>query len=112
MVKLKRNQLSTLKVNHAKPGVHQDGAGLSLWVKPSGGRSWVFRITIDGKVRQMGLGGYPSVGLRDAQTARAGATRRSVTRTGPSRPPKGHSRDRSTRLDGDTYARTGSRSGD
>ena len=67
MVKLKRNQLSTLKVNHAKPGVHQDGAGLSLWVKPSGGRSWVFRITIDGKVRQMGLGGYPSVGLRDAR---------------------------------------------
>ncbi len=67
MANLKRNQLTTLKVKHAKPGVHTDGAGLTLRVKPSGGRSWVLRFTVDGKVREIGLGGYPSVGLKDAR---------------------------------------------
>ena len=67
MANLKRNQLSTLTVKHAKPGVYTDGGGLTLRVRPTGGRNWVLRITIDGKVRQLGLGGYPSLGLREAR---------------------------------------------
>ena len=67
MPNIKRNQLTTLKVQHAKPGVHTDGAGLALRVKSTGGRSWVLRFTIGGKVREIGLGGYPAVGLKDAR---------------------------------------------
>ena len=36
MPNVKRNQLSTLQVKNAKPGVYTDGGGLTLRVKPSG----------------------------------------------------------------------------
>lgn len=43
-------------VKSAKPGRHADGKGLYLLVKPSGARSWVLRIQVDGKRRDVGLG--------------------------------------------------------
>jgi hypothetical protein len=36
-----------------------DGGGLLLEVKPSGAKVWLCRLTVDGKRRDMGLGGYP-----------------------------------------------------
>lgn len=51
----------------AKPGLHGDGGGLYLHVRASGSRSWIQRITIDGRRRDIGLGGYPAVGLARAR---------------------------------------------
>ena len=44
----------------SKPGRRGDGDGLYLNVAPSGSKSWVQRIVIDGRRRDMGLGPYPS----------------------------------------------------
>jgi integrase len=46
-----------------------DGGGLLLEVKPSGAKVWLCRVTVDGKRRDMGLGGYPAVLLKDARAA-------------------------------------------
>ena len=57
----------TLSATRAKalrdPGRYSDGGGLHLYISKSGTKSWVQRITIDGRRRDIGLGGYPSVGL-------------------------------------------------
>lgn len=50
-----------------KPGLHGDGGGLYLHVKPSGAKSWCHRITIRGKRRDLGLGSYPHVSLDRAR---------------------------------------------
>ncbi|HVR89470.1 MAG TPA: tyrosine-type recombinase/integrase [Novosphingobium sp.] len=50
------NALTPLAVKSAKPGRHADGGGLYLLVKESGARSWLYRATIAGKVRDIGLG--------------------------------------------------------
>ena len=48
---------------------HGDGGGLGLMlhISPSGAKSWVQFITIRGKRRNMGLGGYPLVTLKAAR---------------------------------------------
>ena len=51
----------------SKPGRYSDGNGLHLFISKSGGRSWVQRITIDGRRRDIGLGGYPAVSLAQAR---------------------------------------------
>ena len=50
-----------------KPGMHGDGNGLYLRVTGSGSRSWMQRIVIHGRRRDMGLGSYPAVGLAEAR---------------------------------------------
>lgn len=62
--------LTPLAVRNLKdPGLHFVGEvpGLGLQVLPSGGRSWVLRVKVGGKRRDMGLGGYPEVSLADAR---------------------------------------------
>ena len=64
------NALTPLAVKNAKPGRHADGGGLYVLVKESGARSWVYRATIAGKVRDIGLGpaaGAEAVSLADAR---------------------------------------------
>lgn len=53
------------------PGLHFVGGvqGLALQVWASGGRSWVLRVPIGGKRREMGLGPYPEVTLAKAHSA-------------------------------------------
>lgn len=67
-------ELSALEVKRlVAPGFHSVGgvAGLALYVKPSGTRSWVLRVVIGAKRRDIGLGAYPEVTLADARdTAR------------------------------------------
>ena len=46
-----------------KPGMHGDGEGLYLSVSRSGSRSWVQRISIDGRRREIGLGSFWVVSL-------------------------------------------------
>jgi hypothetical protein len=52
----------------AAPGLHAVGtvAGLCLFVKPTGARSWVLRTTIGARRAELGLGGYPTVSLAQA----------------------------------------------
>ena len=50
-----------------KPGRYTDGAGLHLFVSKTGKKSWVQRITVDGKRRDIGLGGFPAVSLASAR---------------------------------------------
>ena len=62
------------------PGRFCDGNALYLRVKPTGARSWVQRIVIRGRRRELGLGGFPLVSLSEAR-ARA-LTNRRLARTG------------------------------
>lgn len=66
----KAEELGALQVGQiTEPGLHAVGgvAGLCLQVEPSGGRSWVLRVMVAGKRREMGLGGFPDVKLADAR---------------------------------------------
>ena len=47
--------------------MHGDGNGLYLRVTGSGSRSWMQRIVIHGRRRDLGLGGYPATGLAEAR---------------------------------------------
>lgn len=49
------------------PGRYGDGGTLHLVVSPRGTKSWVQRITIDGKRHDLGLGGWPIVSLAMAR---------------------------------------------
>ena len=56
--------LSATRVKALKePGRFSDGGGLHLYISKAGRKSWVLRITVDGRRRDIGLGGYPSVSL-------------------------------------------------
>jgi integrase len=54
-----------------QPGLHAVGGvpGLSLQVLKSGGRTWILRVMIGPRRREMGLGGYPGVTLAMAREA-------------------------------------------
>ena len=74
------NKLTDLMVRQAKPGRHADGNGLQLYVRPDGYRSWVQRITINGKRCDLGFGPYPLVSLVKAREL--AAENRRVVRSG------------------------------
>ncbi len=74
-------QLTVAKVKSVqKPGRYGDGVGLYLNVTESGSKSWVQRIVIKGRRRDIGLGGLPAVGL--AQARRLAAENRTVVAEG------------------------------
>ncbi len=66
---------STFVRNVAQAGRYCDGDGLYLEVQPTGTRSWVQRLAIRGRRRELGLGGFPLVPLKEAR-AQALANRR------------------------------------
>jgi hypothetical protein len=72
-------ELSALEVKNLKQGSHAVGgvAGLTLDVSPTGGRTWVLRIRVGAKRREVGLGGYPSVTLSEARS-KARETREAI----------------------------------
>ena len=51
----------------SKPGRYGDGGTLYLCVKPSGAKSWIQRIAIDGRRHDIGLGAFPVVSLAKAR---------------------------------------------
>ena len=53
------------------PGRHGDGDGLYLYISRSGAKSWVQRIVVDGRRRDIGLGAYPDVSLAQARSLAA-----------------------------------------
>jgi len=91
-------RLTALKVAKVKkPGMYADGAGLYLQVSGDGentpAKSWIYRFTLRGRSREMGLGSFSIFGLAEAR-AKAAECRRQVyegvdpieARRGTSRP--------------------------
>ena len=60
-------QLDSTFVPAAPPGRHADGNGLSLYVQPTGTRSWVQCLVIRGRRRELGLGSARLVSLAEAR---------------------------------------------
>lgn len=63
-------ELSALEVSRLKvPGFISVGTppGLSLQITPTGARSWILRVKVGSKRRDMGLGAYPGVSLAEAR---------------------------------------------
>ncbi len=51
----------------AAPGRYGDGGTLFLNIAPGGSKSWIQRVTVNGKRRDIGLGGWPVVSLAKAR---------------------------------------------
>ena len=63
-----RTKLTAIEVKSIKtPGFYRAGETLYLNVAPGGSKSWIQRLTVRGKRRNMGLGGYPLVSLAEAR---------------------------------------------
>ena len=65
-------RLTALKVMKVKaPGMYADGAGLYLQVSGDGAtriaKSWIYRYTLNGRAREMGLGPLSAFGLAEAR---------------------------------------------
>ena len=73
-------RLTDLMARQARAGRHADGNGLYLFVRPDDARSWIQRLVIGGRRRDLGLGGYPLVSLFDAR--RKAVENRQVARSG------------------------------
>lgn len=61
--RLNARQVATID----KPGRYADGGNLYLQVSSFGTKAWLFRFTIDGKAREMGLGSLHTVSLAEAR---------------------------------------------
>jgi hypothetical protein len=62
------HKLTALAVSKEKKiGLHNDGGGLYLRITTSGGKFWMFRYTLNGKAREMGLGALHAIALTDAR---------------------------------------------
>ena len=62
-----RNALSPAFVRNAAPGRYCDGNGLYLFVQSTGTRSWIQRLVIRGRQRELGLGSVYLVSLAEAR---------------------------------------------
>jgi len=73
--------LTAIEVSRIKePGYHAVGtvAGLHLQVTGNGGRSWVLRVKVGDKRREIGLGAYPEITLAKAH-GKARDTRETIS---------------------------------
>ena len=60
-------KLKAVALRSLLAGMHSDGGGLWLQVTKSGARSWIFRFTLAGHAREMGLGPLHTVSLAEAR---------------------------------------------
>ena len=61
------NKLTASMVKAAGPGKYSDGGGLWLYRRNDGGAQWFLRVHVHGRRREMGLGPYPAVSLKEAR---------------------------------------------
>ncbi|MCB1439947.1 MAG: integrase arm-type DNA-binding domain-containing protein [Nitratireductor sp.] len=61
------NRLSARAVQTLGPGKYADGGGLWLYRREDGGAQWFLRYTIHGRRREMGLGTFPLVSLKEVR---------------------------------------------
>ncbi len=61
-------QLTEAKIRAlTKIGLHHNGAGLYLQIRPGGARSWIYRFRLNNRTRDMGLGALADVSLIKAR---------------------------------------------
>ncbi|PTE02672.1 tyrosine-type recombinase/integrase [Pandoraea apista] len=66
------NRLTAIGISkEVRPGYYADGGGLYLQISASGSRSWIFKFTIGGRTREMGLGPLSTVSLAAARKTAA-----------------------------------------
>lgn len=81
----KASEFNALAVSRlTEPGLHFVGGvpGLALQILPSGARSWILRVRIAGKRRDMGLGGYSQSGMTLARAREAALAAREKIKQG------------------------------
>lgn len=61
------NKLTSQAAKAAAAGKHGDGAGLWLYKRDDGTARWVLRVTVFSKRKEMGLGAFPAVSLKEAR---------------------------------------------
>ena len=70
------NSLNPMKAKNLTAGKYADGRGLWLMKRSKVAGKWILRLSVDGKRREMGLGGWPDVGVAEARERSAEARRR------------------------------------
>ena len=86
---MRKSRLTAAFVRHVqKPGKYGDQHGLILRVRPTGSKQWIWRGTVRGKRRDLGLGGFPYTSLREARLK--AFEYRKIARDGGD--PRGHGR--------------------
>jgi hypothetical protein len=90
----------------ATPYRLSDGGGLLLEVRPSGARVWLCRLTVDGKRRDIGLGGYPAVSLKDARDRALAARKQAGSGLDPVAEKQRERREREAARDAEAEAAT------
>lgn len=64
------SNLTAVQVKSIKaPGRYMDSDGLMLVVRASGAKSWLLRVQVNGRRRDIGLGRFPVIGLKEAREA-------------------------------------------
>ena len=62
------NTLTAVEVKGIdQKGMYHDGGGLYLQVSAAGTKSWIYRFTLDGRAREMGLGPLNAISLAEAR---------------------------------------------
>lgn len=74
------NKLTAMQLRNLPSGKYSDGNNLWFHRRNDGGAQWFLRVTIHGRRREMGLGAYPEVDLKEARIS--AREWRSVARTG------------------------------
>ena len=62
-----RHRYSAIAIKNLGPGKHCDGEGLYIVKRTKERGKWVLRYKFGSVSRELGLGGYPSVGLQEAR---------------------------------------------
>ena len=62
------HKLSAADLKRRQPGMYGDGGGLWLQITGPAWRSWIFKFTLNGRRREMGLGPLTDVSLPEART--------------------------------------------
>lgn len=61
------SRLNSAAIKAAETGKYADGGGLWFHKRHDGGAQWVLRVSVHGRRREMGLGAFPSVTLKEAR---------------------------------------------
>ena len=73
------NRLAAVQVRGVSlKGMYHDGGGLYLQVSGGGAKSWIYRVTLDGRAREMGLGPVHAIPLTEARKRAAECRRMRV----------------------------------
>ncbi len=61
------HKLAAVTLKALAPGKYEDGGGLRFVRRKDGSAAWVLRFTVHGRRREMGLGPWPTIGLKTAR---------------------------------------------